>query len=89
MRTTILAACLFILPFVALAAEETHFYGPQGQYRGRATTDAANPQQKSLYTRDGKYIGRAMTGSDGTVRIYDQHGNYRGRTSERGQNIKR
>lgn len=89
MRTAILCACLFILPSLALAAGETHFYGPQGQYQGRATTNTANPQQKSLYTNDGRYVGRAMTGSDGTVRIYDQHGNYRGRTSERGQNIKR
>ncbi len=89
MRTIIFAACLFILPALANASDEVHFYDAKGHYQGRATTNTANPQQKSLYTRDGKYIGRAMTGSDGTVRIYDNHGNYRGRTSERGQNIKK
>ena len=75
-------ALAIALPVCACAAgNETHYYGPRGQYQGRATTNTANPSQQSVYDSHGNYRGRVMTGSDGTTRAYDQHGNYLGRGS--------
>jgi hypothetical protein len=91
MKTAILAAIVLAFAASAFAGQEAHFYDAQGRYQGRATTNTANPQQKSLYTRDGKYVGRVMTGPDGSARVYDQHGNYQGRASgwDGGQNVKK
>lgn len=65
----------------ALAGQggEEHAYDAQGRYQWRTTPDAANPGQQSVYTRDGKYVGRIMTSPDGSSRVYDQHGRYMGR----------
>lgn len=64
------------------ASKEQHFYGPDGRYEGRATPDAANARQKSLYDAKGRYVGRVMADpATGEARVYDNHGNYLGRTS--------
>jgi len=73
----------------AFAAEESHVYDAQGHYQGRATTNTANPQQKSLYDAKGHYVGRVMTDQDGNAKVYDQHGNYQGRTTGQTYNVKK
>lgn len=71
-------ALLALFPTFALAGDETRLYGPQGQYLGRSTTNSANPSQQSIYDNRGNYLGRAMTKPDGSVKVYDQHGNFQG-----------
>ena len=73
------AAALFGPP--ALAGDEARIYDAKGRYQGRATTNTANPQQKSLYDAKGRYIGRVMTDDQGNARVYDQHGKYQGRAT--------
>ncbi|WP_428565439.1 MAG: hypothetical protein ACP59X_04345 [Solidesulfovibrio sp. DCME] len=68
-------------PVLAGQEGEQRFYGPSGRYEGRATPDAANDRQKSLYDASGRYVGRVMTDQDGNARVYDQHGKYVGRSS--------
>lgn len=80
--TAAVAVLLACGPVLAGQEGETRLYGPSGEYQGRSTPDAANPRQKSLYTRDGKYTGRVMTDpTTGETRAYDQHGKYLGRSS--------
>lgn len=83
MRTIVclLALVMALPPTFALAGDEAHVYDAQGRYQGRATTDTANPKQKSLYDAKGRYIGRVMTDDKGNARVYDQHGKYQGRVS--------
>ncbi|EHJ49513.1 hypothetical protein DFW101_3517 [Solidesulfovibrio carbinoliphilus subsp. oakridgensis] len=78
MRTVIAAAAVLLFASLAFAKDETHFYDAKGHYRGRATTNTANPRQKSLYDSRGNYLGRVMTLPDGTERVYDSKGNYQG-----------
>ncbi len=83
-RLTLTAAVLVALaagPVLAGQEGETRYYGPDGRYEGRATPDAANPRQKSLYGPRGEYQGRVMTAPDGSSHVYDQHGRYMGRTT--------
>lgn len=84
MRRLMAAAVLVILaagPVLAGDGEE-RMYGPDGEYQGRATPDAANPRQKSLYDEHGAYKGRLMTDPNtGENRAYDAHGRYLGRTT--------
>lgn len=87
MRRVVAAAILVALAAgPALAGQDggERFYGPSGEYQGRATPDAANPRQKSLYDSSGRYAGRVMTDDQGNARVYDQHGNYLGRTPRDG-----
>lgn len=84
MRRLLTAAVVVLVaagPVLAGQDGETRYYGPSGDYRGRATPDAANPRQKSLYGPRGEYLGRAMTDDQGNTRVYDQHGNYVGQAS--------
>lgn len=63
-------------------AGEQRLYGPDGRYEGRATPDAANPRQKSLYDDSERYVGRVMTDpATGETRAYDAHGKFFGRTT--------
>lgn len=88
MRTILLVACLLV-PSLALAAEETRLYDAQGRYQGRATTNTANPQQKTIYDAKGNYVGRVMTDQNGNARYYDNHGRYQGRSTTQGPNVKK
>ena len=74
---------VMLAPGPALAGRdgEERYYDREGRYEGRATPDAADPRQKSLYGPHGEYQGRVMTSPDGSSRVYDQHGNYVGRTT--------
>lgn len=82
MHKHILAAlAVLTLAAPAVAGQETRYYDASGRYQGRASTNTANPRQRSIYDASGRYQGRAMTGSDGTTRLYDQHGRYLGRTT--------
>ena len=87
--TVLLILCLLVIPAAAFAAEESRIYDAQGRYKGRATTNAANPQQKSLYDEHGKYQGRVMTDDKGNSRIYDNHGKYMGRATGQTPNVKK
>lgn len=82
-------ALAVLLPALAYAGQETHHYGPQGQYQGRATTNSANPSQQSVYDNHGNYVGRVMTSPDGQQRFYDNHGNYKGRATTWPTNTKK
>lgn len=78
----LLALLLVTIPAsLALAGEDTRYYDRSGRYQGRATTNTANPKQKSLYDPHGRYVGRVMTDDKGNARVYDQHGKYMGRTT--------
>lgn len=84
MRTTAALLALLLvalLSSLALAGDDTRLYDASGRYQGRATTNTANPQQKSLYDPHGRYVGRVMTSPDGSARVYDQHGKYMGRAT--------
>ena len=86
MRRLMVAAVLVLLlaagPALAGQDGEERLYGPDGEYQGRATPDAANPQQKSLYGPNGEYQGRVMTDpATGESRAYDTSGRYLGRTT--------
>lgn len=84
-RLTLAVAAVTILlaagPALAGQEGEQRVYGPDGRYEGRATPDAANDRQKSLYDASGRYVGRVMTSPDGSSRVYDQHGHYLGRAT--------
>lgn len=71
-------AALVLAPTFAHAGNETHYYGPQGRYQGRATVNSANPSQQSIYSNKGEYLGRVMTKPDGSVKFYDNHGRFQG-----------
>lgn len=60
------------------AGNETRYYSPKGDYVGRSSVNTANPSQRSIYDSHGKYMGRAMTKPDGSVKYYDPHGNFQG-----------
>jgi hypothetical protein len=70
-----------LLASLVFAGQETRLYDASGRYQGRATTNTANPQQKSLYDQHGRYVGRVMTDDKGNARMYNQHGKYMGRTT--------
>lgn len=75
--------CLLLLSLalsasLALAGDEAHVYDAKGRYKGRATTDTANPREKSLYDAKGRYVGRIMTDENGKARVFDQRGEYIG-----------
>lgn len=70
-----------LLASLAFAGQETRLYDAQGRYQGRATTNTANPKQKSLYDAKGRYVGRVMTDENGNARMYDQHGRYLGQAT--------
>jgi uncharacterized protein YdeI (BOF family) len=89
MRTLLLALAIAAMAAPAFAAEESHIYDSQGRYQGRATTDTANPQQKSIYDAKGHYVGRVMTDDSGSARVYDQHGKYQGRTTGQTNNVRK
>jgi hypothetical protein len=72
-------AAIGVLASLASAGQETRLYDAQGRCQGRASTNTANPKQKSLYDRHGRYVGRVMTDDNGDARLYDQHGKYLGR----------
>lgn len=82
-RLTLTAAVVLLAAGPVLAGQggETRYYDRDGRYAGRATPDAANDRQKSLYDPSGRYVGRVMTSPDGNSRVYDQHGRYMGRTT--------
>ncbi|MHC1788531.1 hypothetical protein [Solidesulfovibrio sp.] len=83
-RTSLALAGLLLVGLLAgqaFAAEESRIYDAQGRYQGRATTNTANPQQKSLYDAKGRYVGRVMTDDNGSARVYDSHGKYQGRAT--------
>lgn len=81
MHKHILAAlAVLILAAPAVAGQETRYYDAQGRYQGRASTNTANPRQRSIYDASGRYQGRVMTSPDGSQRAYDSHGRYLGRT---------
>jgi hypothetical protein len=86
MRRCLLTAAVAVIlaagPALAGQDGETHVYGPDGRYEGRATEDWANPQQRSMYDAKGRYAGRVMTDpGTGESRVYDQYGKYLGRSS--------
>lgn len=82
MRLLTAAVLVALAAGPVLAGEgEERLYGPDGRYEGRATTDAANPRQKSLYDASGRYVGRVMSDDNGDAKVYDQHGKYVGRSS--------
>ena len=89
MRIVIAIAGVLLFAPLAFAGEESHVYDAQGRYQGRATTDTANPQQKSLYDAQGRYVGREMASPNGETRVYDQQGRYMGRTAGQTPNVKR
>lgn len=74
-------ALAIALPVCACAAgNETHYYGPKGDYVGRSSVNTANPSQQSVYDAKGNYMGRAMTKPDGSVKFYDAGGRFQGST---------
>lgn len=81
LTTSALVVILAAGPVLAGQDGETRYYGPSGEYQGRGTPDAANPEQRSVYDEHGAYKGRVMTDDQGNARVYDQHGQFMGRTT--------
>lgn len=80
-KCILVLAAIGALASLARAGQETRLYDAQGRSQGRASTNTANPKQKSLYDRHGRYVGRVMTDDNGDARLYDQHGKYLGRAT--------
>jgi hypothetical protein len=74
----VIATISLLVAIATPALAQTNFYGPQGQYQGRAQTFGG---MTNFYGPQGQYEGRSQT-FGGMTNFYGPQGQYEGRMQQ-------